>query len=613
MKRRVSSGKHVSANNLTTVSKRVYPPVWSLAAPEPKRQRSQPEPEYIDLVSDEDDPNTTGETNPDHCTLSHGGSNVAGRLRENGAATAVPASGEPIEATVDRLVAEYSRGVPRTLCGKKPKYYVVWRGRQCGMFTSWADCEAQELLLRDELTEKLRGQASEEAHSPSPHQHPSAASSTAAAGGPTDERVEPAALPEGPPLCQEQQDAMDLAMQGHNLFITGSGGCGKSVLVKALYKKLMAIGKSVHLLAPTGQASLNIDGRTTFSYAGWTPNSLNRPLEELIAKSRSKRVFERLLNTDVLIIDEISMVENQFFDRLSRVMSFIRDEVALSNGKKRVVGPFGDVQIIVVGDFCQLPPVNPFQNCAMCGRPMEQESENNLVSYSCPMGHGSFQDCDKWAFKSPVWKWCEFKYVHLTKIHRQQDEEFVRVLQKCRLGKDLEKGESDLLLKHPAQVQNGARLFSLRRQVDGRNEQEFARLPGGLLRYWCRDRLEPPENKAPEDDPDKNVYFLKWGMIWEVDFAHQALILQIHRYSKRVELKVHMPVILLANIDLESGLCNGSQGIICGFVPSFRVVTPEEPQKRNYKKDPDGFRIATERYKRIEEFMAASENALLCE
>ncbi|GKT95314.1 ATP-dependent DNA helicase PIF1 [Colletotrichum tofieldiae] len=321
MKRRVSSGKHVSANNLTTVSKRVYPPVWSLAAPEPKRQRSQPEPEYIDLVSDEDDPNTTGETNPDHCTLSHGGSNVAGRLRENGAATAVPASGEPIEATVDRLVAEYSRGVPRTLCGKKPKYYVVWRGRQCGMFTSWADCEAQHCRR----------------------------------GGPTDERVEPAALPEGPPLCQEQQDAMDLAMQGHNLFITGSGGCGKSVLVKALYKKLMAIGKSVHLLAPTGQASLNIDGRTTFSYAGWTPNSLNRPLEELIAKSRSKRVFERLLNTDVLIIDEISMVENQFFDRLSRVMSFIRDEVALSNGKKRVVGPFGTSRSLSLATFASCP------------------------------------------------------------------------------------------------------------------------------------------------------------------------------------------------------------------------------------------------------------------
>ncbi|KZL86047.1 atp-dependent dna helicase pif1 [Colletotrichum incanum] len=602
-----------SSNNL--ISKRVHSRAGSLTAPEPKRQRCQREPEYIDL-----DPNTTGETNPDHDTSPHGGSNVAGRLRENGARIADPAlTGEPIDVTVDRLVAEYSRGIPRTIYGKKAKYYVVWNGRQCGLFTSWAECERQvtgfknagcglppagflltcfnaikgaktyedaERLLRNELTEKLRGQARDERHSQPSPQHPSAAPSAAAAEGPTDEEVAPAAPPEEPLLCQEQQDAMDLAIQGRNLFITGSGGCGKSFLVKALYRKFRAIGKKVYLLTPTGQASPNIGGRTTFGYAGWTPNDLNKPLEELIAKSRSKDVFQRLLETQILIIDEISMVENQLLDRLSRVMSFIQDEAALSSRRMRVVGPFGGVQVIAVGDFCQLPPVAPFKNCAMCGTDMKQKSENNLVSYRCPIGHGSFQDCDKWAFKSPVWKCCEFKYVHLTQIHRQQDKEFVRVLQKCRLGEDLEKGDSDLLLKHPAQVENGTRLFSLRRDVDGCNGKQFARLPGELLRYWCRDMLEPPQNGVHEDDSDKNV---------------------VRRYAKRVEFKVHMPVILLANIDLESGLCNGSQGIICGFVPSSHVNTPEEPQERNYKKDPDDFKIATERYKRIQDFMAAKD------
>ncbi|KAE9566434.1 hypothetical protein CGMCC3_g17395 [Colletotrichum fructicola] len=153
---------------------------------------------------------------------------------------------------------------------------------------------------------------------------------------------------------------MDLAMQGHNLFITGSGGCGKSVLVRALYRTLAAryqvMNKMVHLLAPTGQASINIGGRTTYNYAGWTPEDAKKPLDgpgSVIKKARGQRIFRRYCNTQVLIIDEISMVENQFFQRLSRVMSVIRNDPR----------PFGGVQIIVVGDFCQLPPVKPFQYC----------------------------------------------------------------------------------------------------------------------------------------------------------------------------------------------------------------------------------------------------------
>lgn len=76
-------------------------------------------------------------------------------------------------------------------------------------------------LLRENLIGKLREQAREEQHARPPPQPPTAAPGTAAIEGTTHKKPEPIASPEEPALCQEQQDAMDLAIQGHNLFITG--------------------------------------------------------------------------------------------------------------------------------------------------------------------------------------------------------------------------------------------------------------------------------------------------------------------------------------------------------------------------------------------------------
>ncbi|KAK0381209.1 ATP-dependent DNA helicase PIF1 [Colletotrichum limetticola] len=206
---------------------------------------------------------------------------------------------------------------------------------------------------------------------------------------------------------------MDLAMAGHNLFITGSGGCGKSVLVKALHKMFKAKERKVHLIAPTGIASVNIGGRTTWNYAGWTPDDFSKPFGRLVGKSRHNKNKNRIVGTHVLIIDEISMVENQFFQRLGQVMGRIRREAAPNNPQSQmeVRGAFGGVQVIAVGDFCQLPPVEPFRHCLECSSEMQQEKVGSSVrSYFCPKGvsdegpqqntHGYFMEHDKWAFKS---------------------------------------------------------------------------------------------------------------------------------------------------------------------------------------------------------------------
>lgn len=208
-----------------------------------------------------------------------------------------------------------------------------------------------------------------------------------------------------------------------------SGGCGKSVLVKALNKAFGAQNKTVYLVAPTGQAATNINGRTTYSYAGWDTTAPAKTLRTLIGEARRETVWDRITSTDVLIIDEISMVESEFLDRLSDVIGMLRresftrgdDKICRNQTVYSVKRPFGGIQVIAVGDFCQLPPVRPFTYCTVeveynersristpCGN-MDLDKRGNL--HFCPRDndHPKFQDAQKWAFNSRTWAECDFR------------------------------------------------------------------------------------------------------------------------------------------------------------------------------------------------------------
>lgn len=108
-------------------------------------------------------------------------------------------------------------------------------------------------------------------------------------------------------------------------------------------KELAAQHKRVRIIAPTNLAALNVNGQTTWNYAGWTPDSMKRPLDKLMQAAHGKEVWERFDATDVLVLDEVSMVENLMFERLNCIMKS-------SIGEKRGGGAFGGVQVIVTGD-----------------------------------------------------------------------------------------------------------------------------------------------------------------------------------------------------------------------------------------------------------------------
>lgn len=281
-------------------------------------------------------------------------------------------------------------------------------------------------------------------------------------------------------LTDAQEAVVSLALQGYNIFLTGAAGSGKTVTLKEIIRRLesrypTAAPKHiprVQVIAPTGIAALPLNGRTTFSFAGWNPDSLQKPMEELFEGVKATTITA-VTNLQVLIIEEVSMVENQFLDRLNRLFQYI----LFSNL------PFGGKQVLFVGDFHQLPPVKPFQYCVECGEPMTRQGSNYKCKAETPQYErachkSTFVSGDKWAFKARAWTELHLRHVKLEQIHRQKETRFQNILNKLRNGLLLDDHEWDELEK-PKDLPKGAfavRLMSRLNQVNRFNEMELEKL-----------------------------------------------------------------------------------------------------------------------------------------
>ena len=152
-------------------------------------------------------------------------------------------------------------------------------------------------------------------------------------------------------LSDEQRLVLNLvAEQKKSVFFTGSAGTGKSVLlretIKVLREKYKREADRVAVTASTGLAACNVGGVTLHSFAGIGLGKEAVP--ELVKKiKRNQKAKQRWLRTKILIIDEISMVDGDLFDKLEAIARAIRN-----NGR-----PFGGIQLVITGDFFQLPPV----------------------------------------------------------------------------------------------------------------------------------------------------------------------------------------------------------------------------------------------------------------
>jgi ATP-dependent DNA helicase PIF1 len=152
-------------------------------------------------------------------------------------------------------------------------------------------------------------------------------------------------------LSEEQQHVLDLVVEKKkSVFFTGSAGTGKSVLLReiisSLRKKYAREPDRIAVTASTGLAACNVGGVTLHSFAGIGLGK--EPVAELVKKiKKNQKARHRWMRTKVLVVDEVSMVDGELFDKLESIARQLRN-----NGR-----PFGGIQLVITGDFFQLPPV----------------------------------------------------------------------------------------------------------------------------------------------------------------------------------------------------------------------------------------------------------------
>lgn len=322
-------------------------------------------------------------------------------------------------------------------------------------------------------------------------------------------------------LSTQQQKVIDLVLRGISIFLTGNAGTGKSVVLTELIWKLIKAKKQIAVTASTGIAALNLPfGKTLHSWVGCGINPMTKETAPRFASKLSEE--NQFTSTQVLIIDEISMVSNEFLDAIDIIAK-------ISRGRSDL--PFGGIQVIFCGDFLQLPPV--------------------IVKPA----KGTF------AFVGQSWKAAKLTCCCLTKQFRQgSDLEFVDLLNMVRKGKMTKEGLE--LLQKTTKTEFGdlkgvipTILYSTRVEVDKENELELAKLKGEHRTYVAE---------------DKSISLSALKMLEKSCIAPKALT-----------LKVGAQVVLLKNIG--GGLVNGSRGVVTGFdddktgYPMVKFVDHDNP------------------------------------
>lgn len=196
--------------------------------------------------------------------------------------------------------------------------------------------------------------------------------------------------------------ALGLVMEGESLFITGKAGTGKTTVLRELTSQCRRKKKNVVVLAPTGVAAKNAEGVTIHSF-------LHLPLGPYIPGMKNRKLYAlreeeiRVVNkVDIIIIDEVSMVRCDMLDEVDDVLRHYRKSSL----------PFGGIQLVMFGDLYQLMPVAP-----------EEDWEKLKEKYSSP-----------YFFSSKVLEKMGCPMFELKVIHRQDDRNFVTLLNNVRLG-----------------------------------------------------------------------------------------------------------------------------------------------------------------------------------
>lgn len=246
-----------------------------------------------------------------------------------------------------------------------------------------------------------------------------------------------------------QSDALDILKTGANVFLTGAPGSGKTHTIDRYIDWLRDRKVGVGVTASTGIAATHIGGLTIHSWSGVgiKDHLSNRDLKTI---AENDVLTERARKTRVLVIDEISMLSGPVLTAVNQACMAMRDSPL----------PFGRLQVVLVGDFFQLPPVS--------SRP----ARGGLFS-------GQEEAGPPFAFDARTWRDLELRVCYLTEQHRQQDGEYLDILEAIRT-ESVHDGHREALASRRARIapQSVTRLYSHNADVDRQNSRALAKLPG---------------------------------------------------------------------------------------------------------------------------------------
>ena len=312
-------------------------------------------------------------------------------------------------------------------------------------------------------------------------------------------------------LTEKQQQVVDLVTKRKNVMITGPGGTGKSFLIQHIIslKSTLLSDKSdiMGVTATTGAAAVLIRGTTLHSLLGIGLGVESAP--QLLKKINSNNKIDFWKSLKILIIDEVSMLSLELFDKLEYIARIVR-----ANEK-----PFGGIHLILSGDFLQLPCIN-----------------------------GEF------CFKSKQWKKCIPNVICIDEILRQTESKFHDILNRARFGKttqqDVEYIKSECsqnFLDHTNQkcMIKPTMLQCKRADTDRINDNELRKIKNA------------------------HIYEFKKNVIWSDQPRDQRVLNALNYIPESISICVGAQVMLTVNLNIDEQLVNGSRGIVVGFCESF--------------------------------------------
>ncbi|GAA0150630.1 hypothetical protein LIER_09529 [Lithospermum erythrorhizon] len=308
----------------------------------------------------------------------------------------------------------------------------------------------------------------------------------------------------------EQKVILDAVSDGQSVFITGSAGTGKTLLMNNVVKRLKKIHPkgTVFVTASTGTAACGLNGQTVHSFAGvgiglGNDESREMLLERVMANARACYRWSRV---ESLVIDEISMISHELFECLEYIARKVKSGGSLSEEKI-----WGGIQLVVSGDFFQLPPIM-------------NKGEN---------------DGKVFAFEANCWNQSFDLHIELTKIFRQADPQLIKVLQEIRKGA-VDSESMEILEKRSFQSvpdPSVVQLFPHTEDVKRVNKIKMDSLESNIIAYNASDTGK----------------------------GHWKRLLDKGIALERLELCVGARVMLIKNLNIFGKLVNGATGTITRF------------------------------------------------